>query len=368
MENANQRIEPLMNVTPEQPTFERIVHFDVETSTRRLLLMDQARNIHLVDWSSGQVLELSRFVVPNELHQATLGRDSHWNANILDLRLGQDHAAILTTEGFWTCDSRQDSQWTRVAGHPNDPPEGMNPGNKLTFGFKGPLSLGQDGTSYRRGMSRPVILSADGNTVVGAPNTRDILGGVTDYALELKSLSVDSPEPTIWPVKLRSAVESMALSSDGSVIAFSQGRDFRTIKQGQKRTQQFLHNKMFVRGIALSADGRFAAASGRYPSDLGMSPHRTVVWDVESREVLETFRNSYVLGFLGSGQNTALALTTRDHEAHQDQDFWKPHRLEEFSAEGLRVLSFPADLVQEVRGDVRLLAIRTHEDSLHIML
>ncbi|QED29991.1 hypothetical protein FRD01_22705 [Microvenator marinus] len=72
------------------------------------------------------------------------------------------YAAVLTTEGFWTCDLRQDSQWTRVAGHPNDPPEGMNPGNKHTFEFKGPLGLGQDGRSYRRGMSRPVKLSADG--------------------------------------------------------------------------------------------------------------------------------------------------------------------------------------------------------------
>lgn len=338
-----------MNIAPEQPTFVGIVHFDVEASTRRLLLMDQARNIHLVDWSSGQVLELPRFEVPEEFHRATLGMESHWSANILDLRLGLGHAAVLTTEGFWTCDLRQDSQWTRVAGHPNDPPEGMNPGNKHTFEFKGPLGLGQDGRSYRRGMSRPVKLSADGNTVVGAPNMRDILGGVTDYSLELKSVAVDTPEPTIWPVKLRSAVESMALSADGSVVAFSQGRDFRIIKQGQKRAQQFLHNKMFVRGLAISADGRFAAASGLYPSDLGTSPHRTVVWDVESREVLEIFRNSYVLGYLGRGENTALALTTRDHESHQDH-----------------VLRFPADLVQEVRGDSSFLAIRTHEDALQV--
>lgn len=221
--------------------------------------------------------------------------------------------------------------------------------NKKSFGFKGPIALGHDGASLRLGASQPVALSADGTTVVGAPSVRDILGRETDYTLELKTFSLAAPEPITLPVKLRSAVTALALSADGSVVAFSEGRDFRVVRQGQKRASQFLYDKMYVRSVGLSADGQFAAATGLHPSDLRAGPTKTVVWDVASREVIDEVPRSRFLAFVGHGEHMRLAVAGLGSQSRVEM--YVPGRFEP-------ECSFAAVFPQTIRGDSRFLVVR----------
>lgn len=342
-----------------EQVYEHIIHCDADSSGRRLLLMDETRGVRLVNWKSNESLELPRFVVPDEFHLPTQGRTSYGAANVLDLRLGANHAALLTTEGFWTCALEPNAEWLRVAGHPNDPPEDLTLTNKSTSAFRGPIGLGQDGRSLRRGMSRPLKLSADGTTVIGAPNTRDILGSPRDYDIELKTVSIHSPQPAARPVKLRSGLEALALSADGSTVAFSEGRDFRVVRDGQTRASQYVHNKMFVRDLSLSSDGKFAASSGLYPTDLSSAPTRTVIWDVATRKVLDVISRSRTLGFVGTGDQTLLAVAILDHES--------PGRLElHIPGKGPIRTIFTGDFIQSVRGDSTFLAVLTTTNTLTI--
>lgn len=354
-----------MTFKSKQESFEGIIHADLDPSKRRLLLMDQRRMVYLIDWSSGESIALSKFEVPEPFLNAIHSRTSLSNINILDMRLGAKHAAILTNEGFWVCELDSEAQWVRVAGHPNDPPEGLTRNNAKARGFRGPIDIGRDGKTLRRGMSSPVKLSPDGTMVLGAPNTKGIIK--MDYDLELKSVSREDQKPKTWPVKLKSGIEAMALSGDGSMVAFSEGRDFRILKEGQKRASQFLHNKMYVRHLELSADGRFAASSGHYPDDFRSDPPRTVVWDVASREVLSIKERAKALGFLGSGDDTTLVLAMYESHARSKQVVWTPTSIEISSPGKTKAIaSFQGEYVRSVRGDSRFLVFLTREKTAEV--
>ncbi|MEM9860252.1 MAG: hypothetical protein AAF938_01450 [Myxococcota bacterium] len=358
-----------MKWTPKQSHFEGIAHVDADPETRRLLLMHKSWEFSLVHWTSGERLVLPRFSVPDRFHQQTQGRKAYtMGASVLDIRLAGEHAHVLTTEGHWTCELREGADWVRVSGHPHDPPKGVTASNAKSRGFNGPIALARDGKTLRHGSAR-LQLSADGSTLVGAPSLYDMLGCAMDYELRLKSLTQENTEPTTLPVKLRSDVAALAVSADGAYVAFSEGRDFRILRRGKKRASHFKHNKMRVKGLALSADGRFAAACGIYPSDLRFGPKRTVLWDVVSREVLDIIRESALIAFVGAGDRTRLVLGRQRPVHHSKTTFQEVHESGVFvPGERKSVATIERHGATQVRGDSRFLAVRCGSYDLHVFV
>ncbi|MEZ4382901.1 MAG: hypothetical protein R3A79_16315 [Nannocystaceae bacterium] len=353
-----------MEVTAQQHHFADVVRVDADPETRRLLLLDRDWRLHLVDWTRGEAVELPRFTVPDHLHEATQGPRVSCGWVILDMRLCEGHAHVLTTEGLWRCALRADGAWVRVAGHPTDPPDGMTYSNRASFDFSGPLARARVDDVLRRGSS-PAVLSPDGGTVVGGPTVYELYGGVKSYTLEMKALCVSAPEPVAIAPALRAGLSALAVSDGAELVAFSEGRELRVIRRGAKRAALCKHNKMFVRGLTISADGRFATASGIYPTDLRHRHDRLIVWDLEGREVIETFPDGRSAGFVGRGEETRLVVTS----IRQQGAFATPVASFVYDPVGRRrTAQLPERGVSVARGDTRFLAAQVGDNDVRVLL
>lgn len=279
--------------------------FSVDAAHRTVLV--SRPGLFVVD-ERGAQRELAPLVVPHHHHAATQNADA-WTGAAAWLRVslrGQT-ATVLTTEGVWRYDVGDAEPWTRVAGHPTDPPANLSFEACRAAGY--PVTVRSEGYLPRLG-SHPVALSADGTVTVGAPNLRGLVA--SDHELYLWTQRIGE-SPVRQSVRLRSSVEALALSEDGGTIAFSEGRDLRVLKSGDTRTRRLAHDRpMIIRSLSVSHDGRFVAANWLFPEDARLGTLRAGLWNVASRTLLAEWRDARQLGFITAMGEPVLVLAEVD--------------------------------------------------------